>query len=476
MFAIAGLALGDRASESRADRPRHPVGKPSLVKSRLSPSATSDVIYRCGAGPCDCVHPDEEALSGTVRRAPSSAYLPGGGEALPHGSLDLSSPHDPLEREAALVAETVVGMPEPTADVSHPRAMPRPSVLRSGDRSLSSAPGASLEGVVRQGLSGQAVSIDPSTRAFMETRLAYDFADVRLHTDSAAAESAQTLNASAYTFGNEIVFGAGRYRPDTEHGRRLLAHELAHVVQQGHVPQESQVQRDCDDPNFCTRYPTPAEAASTKSWMQTYYLPVEQVKFGTESRLLYQSYLSRHHGDSLDPVEFSNPGSELVKSFAESWATDDDQDAIIDLIGERLDRAPGPLSDYTMTTMSVENFLSRPELDNRPINYSNPFSIAGHIAGGIGSSDAGNDYRKVLWGNATLEKVPVIGSTGYVSVETTLHYEVFDAVDFCPGDCGSPAEQLITVPMSRLEASDEAYDVPFKVTFVPESRSKRFWY
>ena len=61
-------------------------------------------------------------------------------------------------------------------------------------------------------------------------------------------------------------------------------------------------------------------------------------------------------------------------------------------------------------------------------------------------------------------------------METTLHYEVFDAVDFCPGDCGSSAEQLITIPMSRLEASGEAYDQPFKVKFVPESRSKRFFY
>jgi hypothetical protein len=153
------------------------------------------------------------------------------------------------------------------------------------------------------------------------------------------------------------------------------------------------------------------------------------------------------------------------------------QDAIIDLIGARLSRAPGgPLPDNTPTTMSVENFLTRAEMDNRPINYSNPLSIAGHIAGGIGSSDAGLDYRKVLWGNATLEKTPLIGSTGYISVETTLHYEVFDAVDFCDGDCGSAAEQLITIPMSRLEAGGQAYDVPFKVTFVPEPRSKRFWY
>jgi len=126
--------------------------------------------------------------------------------------------------------------------------------------------------------------------------------------------------------------------------------------------------------------------------------------------------------------------------------------------------------------MSLANFLSASEMDNRPINYSNPFSVAGHIAGGIGSSDAGDDYRKITYANVTLEKTTLVGSTGYVSVELTPQYEVFDAIDFCPGDCGSPAEQLITVPMSRLEKSGNAYDVPFKVIFSPESRSKRFWF
>jgi hypothetical protein len=61
-------------------------------------------------------------------------------------------------------------------------------------------------------------------------------------------------------------------------------------------------------------------------------------------------------------------------------------------------------------------------------------------------------------------------------VELTPHYEVFDAVDFCPGDCGSWLEQRVTIPMSRLEASGAAYDQPFKVEFSPDSRSKRFWF
>jgi hypothetical protein len=60
----------------------------------------------------------------------------------------------------------------------------------------------------------------------------YDFGDVRIHTDARAAESARMVNAAAYTVGRDIVFGVAQYAPDTRRGRRLLAHELTHVVQQ----------------------------------------------------------------------------------------------------------------------------------------------------------------------------------------------------------------------------------------------------
>jgi len=75
--------------------------------------------------------------------------------------------------------------------------------------------------------------LDPSVRAFMEPRLGFDFSQVRIHTDALAAESARQVRARAFTLGQDIVFGAGRYAPHTEAGRRLLAHELTHVVQQG---------------------------------------------------------------------------------------------------------------------------------------------------------------------------------------------------------------------------------------------------
>lgn len=74
--------------------------------------------------------------------------------------------------------------------------------------------------------------LDADTRAFMEPRFGRDFTNVRLHTDSKAAESANAVNAIAYTVGPHVVFGAGKYAPGARDGRRLLAHELAHVVQQ----------------------------------------------------------------------------------------------------------------------------------------------------------------------------------------------------------------------------------------------------
>jgi len=75
-------------------------------------------------------------------------------------------------------------------------------------------------------------TLDTDTRATMESRFGRSFAEVRVHTDSHAAASAREIDAAAYTSGTHIVFGTGRLEPRTAKGRRLLAHELAHVIQQ----------------------------------------------------------------------------------------------------------------------------------------------------------------------------------------------------------------------------------------------------
>ncbi|ATY09811.1 DUF4157 domain-containing protein [Amycolatopsis sp. AA4] len=74
--------------------------------------------------------------------------------------------------------------------------------------------------------------LEPDIRHFMEQRFGQDFSQVRVYSDRTAAESAAWLGAKAYTVGERVVFGIGEYRPETASGRRSLAHELAHVVQQ----------------------------------------------------------------------------------------------------------------------------------------------------------------------------------------------------------------------------------------------------
>ena len=81
-------------------------------------------------------------------------------------------------------------------------------------------------------LPGKGRPLPESTRAFFEPRFGHDFSQVRVHTDTQAAHSAQAIHAKAYTIGRNIVFNTGHYQPHTTGGQHLLAHELTHVVQQ----------------------------------------------------------------------------------------------------------------------------------------------------------------------------------------------------------------------------------------------------
>jgi len=97
--------------------------------------------------------------------------------------------------------------------------------------------------IVHEVLRSSAQPLDAGTRGFMEPRFGQDFSQVRIHTGTQAADSARVVNAQAYTVGRDVVFGAGEYTPGTTAGRRLLAHELTHVVQQTGGGRRSSIQR-----------------------------------------------------------------------------------------------------------------------------------------------------------------------------------------------------------------------------------------
>lgn len=117
------------------------------------------------------------------------------------------------------------------------------------------------------GGTGAGRTLESSDRSFFESRFNHDFSRVRVHTDAPAAESARSQGASAYTVANHIVFDRGRYAPETTRGRLLLAHELAHVVQQqGGISAAQGVQRSSAGPasDGCEREARSAAVAAVR--------------------------------------------------------------------------------------------------------------------------------------------------------------------------------------------------------------------
>lgn len=133
--------------------------------------------------------------------------------------LAINEPGDSYEQDADRIAEQVMRTPEPQ-NLQAKR-------VQAGDAGHGAAP-PSVDAVLRS--PGQ--PLDPATRSFMEPRFGHDFSQVRVHTGTAAEESARDVNAHAYAVGHDVVFGPGRFAPGTQEGRRLIAHELAHTLQQ----------------------------------------------------------------------------------------------------------------------------------------------------------------------------------------------------------------------------------------------------
>ena len=117
-----------------------------------------------------------------------------------------------------------------------------------------------------QGLRGGGRYLNDGTRSFFESRFGHDFSQVRVHDGARATHLASALNARAFTLGNDVVFGAGQYRPHNSQGRHLLAHELTHVLQQS--GQHTAIQRQEEEAAAASPAAPEAEGAacaSTKS-------------------------------------------------------------------------------------------------------------------------------------------------------------------------------------------------------------------
>ncbi|MFO0699074.1 MAG: DUF4157 domain-containing protein [Nitrospira sp.] len=152
--------------------------------------------------------------------------------------LAIGASNDPLEQEADRIAEQVTAGPIP----SHVNVAP-PRIQRFTGHTIGQmdAP-VSVDRV----LASSGRPLEPALQRDMGQRFGYDFSQVRVHTGTDAEQSARDVHAHAYTVGNEVVFGAGQFTLGTYVGRRLIAHELTHVVQQS----GRDVAEGIDNPNL----------------------------------------------------------------------------------------------------------------------------------------------------------------------------------------------------------------------------------
>jgi hypothetical protein len=157
--------------------------------------------------------------------------------------LAIGSVDDPLEHEADRVADQVMRMPDPALSIASASVQLSRKCAACEEeekaKKLKTKPAGSAEPaagaappIVDEALRAPGQPLDQATRAFFEPRFRYDLSQVRVHTDEKAAASARAVGALAYTVGPHIAFAANRFAPSSDRGRHLIAHELAHVVQQ----------------------------------------------------------------------------------------------------------------------------------------------------------------------------------------------------------------------------------------------------
>jgi hypothetical protein len=155
----------------------------------------------------------------------------------------VSSPDEPLERDADRVADNVMRMIEPSPLISAAASIQRQysACREKSEEPIHAAPslgtavaplGSSHADLAASAARGTGAPLSDDIRSYFEPRFRRDFSEVRVHASEEASDAARTVHARAYTLGTHIVFGRNEFSPSTTTGRRLLAHELAHVAQQ----------------------------------------------------------------------------------------------------------------------------------------------------------------------------------------------------------------------------------------------------
>lgn len=269
---------------------------------------------------------------------------------LVQAKLVVSRSDDPYEREADSMADRVLHMAEP-------KVQRKCAVCASGDPcpscgaektvQMKETPGTPPH--VTQELESSPVSLSSdgqplpaSVRAFFEPRLGLDLRQVRVHTGSQASEAARAIQAKAYTHGKDIVFGAGQYAPESQEGKRLLAHELTHVVQQNKVDNNSLVRQAS---TLIQRQGSPTGTLPALSPEELLNFLLNQRGFGT----------SQPGPPTIDPKGIGKPTGKGYQTYAAIQIVDKEGKQIKVSVGAYL--SGGDLHGETQAINNLRNSL-----------------------------------------------------------------------------------------------------------------------
>lgn len=232
------------------------LGRSYAAKKRLNHRADLNLHLQSNAEELEARSPSTAQLGNDFNGMP--VCLP----AIPAIQMQfaINKHGDEYEREADHISELVMRLPDPQSQracacgggcpgcQAEPPGQEHEHLqtmrVRSGDLEETIAPP-----IVNEVLATSGHPLGPATRGIMEPLFGHGFSKLRVHTDAKAAESARAIGAIAYTVGQHIVFGAGRFAPATHEGRRLIAHELTHVVQQsraGGACTDQKIQRQAE--------------------------------------------------------------------------------------------------------------------------------------------------------------------------------------------------------------------------------------
>jgi hypothetical protein len=371
--------------------------------------------------------------------------------------------------------------------------------------------------------SGKGNPLPAGTKSEMESSFGADFSHVNIHTGPEASEMNNSLRAQAFTHGPDIFFNSGKFNPSYSGGKHLLAHELTHVLQQtgkdridpkriqrfswddvgemlsnagsgikntilnagqrigqgaqniynrvtgratevsdrareaGQIPRQRPEKEDPS--NFCVAYSSNVEAIASKIYLNSVLLPMSAGMFGPEVMNIWYHYLH----DPSSSRKFYKEGSTIAYGFRSSQIMRQRVNYLMRLAANRYYKFLG-IPGNAWSGLPVADIFSEDEI-KYGINFSNPFDIPGHIAGGISGGAGGPDTREMKGSVKAFPETDASGALLNLKLLSDFQFEVNDTVDFCPGGTGAGIEQALTIPLSRLEASGKAWDVPFTVNF-----------